>query len=84
MQILTIAEVAEKLRLPQPSVYKLIHDKRRPLPACKCGKQYRVREADLWQWFAGADPIVTPKNDNSGNCGVQTIKRTKRKAAFSG
>lgn len=50
MQILTIAEVAEKLRLPQPSVYKLIHDKRRPLPACKCGKQYRVREADLWQW----------------------------------
>ena len=43
--LLTVAEVAEVLRVSNMTVYRLI--KAGDLPALRVGKNYRIREADL-------------------------------------
>ncbi len=43
--LLTVAEVAEILRVSNMTVYRLI--KAGDLPALRVGKNYRIREADL-------------------------------------
>jgi len=43
--LLTVAEVAELLRVSNMTVYRLI--KAGDLPALRVGKNYRIREADL-------------------------------------
>lgn len=43
--LLTVAEVAEVLRVSNMTVYRLI--KAGELPALRVGKNYRIREADL-------------------------------------
>ena len=43
--LLTVAEVAEVLRVSNMTVYRLI--KATDLPALRVGKNYRIREADL-------------------------------------
>jgi excisionase family DNA binding protein len=47
-EFLTVVEVAEYLRLPQSTVYKLVQDKR--LPGFKVGKHWRFRRESIQQW----------------------------------
>ena len=48
--LLTVAEVAELLRVSNMTVYRLI--KAGDLPALRVGKNYRIREADLATFLA--------------------------------
>ena len=48
--LLTVAEVAEVLRVSNMTVYRLI--KAGDLPALRVGKNYRIREADLTTFLA--------------------------------
>lgn len=48
--LLTVAEVAEVLRVSNMTVYRLI--KAGDLPALRVGKNYRIREADLATFLA--------------------------------
>jgi excisionase family DNA binding protein len=47
-EFLTATEVAEYLRLPLSTVYKLVQDKR--LPGFKVGKHWRFRKETIIQW----------------------------------
>lgn len=47
-EFLTAEEVAEYLRLPLSTVYKLVQDKR--LPGFKVGKHWRFRKETIVQW----------------------------------
>ena len=44
-ELLTVSEVAERLRISSMTIYRWIEEGR--LPAMQIGKQYRVRVADL-------------------------------------
>ena len=48
--LLTVAEVAEVLRVSNMTVYRLI--KAGELPALRVGKNYRIRERDLEDYLA--------------------------------
>lgn len=48
-EFLTAEEVAEYLRLPLSTVYKLVQDKR--LPGFKVGKHWRFRRETFEQWI---------------------------------
>ncbi len=47
-EFLTADEVAEYLRLPLSTVYKLVQEKR--LPGFKVGKHWRFRKETIGQW----------------------------------
>ncbi|MFU8840028.1 MAG: helix-turn-helix domain-containing protein [Nitriliruptoraceae bacterium] len=47
--LLTVAEVADVLRVSNMTVYRLI--KAGDLPAIRVGKNYRIREADLTRYL---------------------------------
>ena len=47
-EFLTAEEVAEYLRLPLSTVYKLVQDKR--LPGFKVGKHWRFRTETIQNW----------------------------------
>ncbi len=47
-EFLTAEEVAEYLRLPLSTVYKLVQDKR--LPGFKVGKHWRFRSESIQKW----------------------------------
>ena len=49
--ILTIDEVAELLRIPRSSVYKLAQQGR--IPAQKVGRHWRFHRGTLVNWIAG-------------------------------
>lgn len=50
---MTVAEVAEELKLPQARVYKLIRNCRNPLPAHRVGERtIRVQRDELQAWLA--------------------------------
>ena len=49
-EICTIAEVAEYLKIPKKSVYKLVGSG--DLPAFKVGKHWRVLRSELGKWIA--------------------------------
>jgi excisionase family DNA binding protein len=49
-RFLTVAEVADLIRVSTMTVYRLI--KSSDLPAVRVGKSYRVREDDLDAWLA--------------------------------
>ncbi|MEY2435962.1 MAG: hypothetical protein QOH64_1313 [Acidimicrobiaceae bacterium] len=49
-RFLTVAEVAEHLRVSSMTVYRLV--KAGDLPAVRVGKSYRVREDDLDAYLA--------------------------------
>ena len=49
-RFLTVAEVADLIRVSTMTVYRLI--KASDLPAVRVGKSYRVREDDLDAWLA--------------------------------
>jgi excisionase family DNA binding protein len=49
---MTVAEVAEELKLPQTRVYKLIRNGRNPLPAHRVGERtIRVQRDELQAWL---------------------------------
>jgi len=48
-EFLTAEEVAEYLRLPLSTVYKLVQDKR--LPGFKVGKHWRFRKEAFQEWI---------------------------------
>jgi len=49
-EILTLAEVAEYLRIPKKTAYKMVQSG--DLTAFKAGKHWRVRRAELGGWIA--------------------------------
>lgn len=51
MDILTVGEAAELLRIPRSSVYKLAQEGK--IPAQKVGKHWRFSRAVLMTWVAG-------------------------------
>jgi excisionase family DNA binding protein len=44
-ELLTVPEVAERLRMTRMTIYRWIEEGK--LPALQIGKHYRIREADL-------------------------------------
>lgn len=50
-QILTVAEIADRLRLSKMTVYRLIHSGE--LPAVRIGRSFRVRAAEADTWLQG-------------------------------
>ena len=60
-EILTLDEVAEYLKIPKKTVYKMTRSGE--LPAFKAGKHWRVPRAKLGAWIArklpanGGDPV---------------------------
>jgi len=48
-EFLTAEEVAEYLRLPLSTVYKLVQDKK--LPGFKVGKHWRFRKDSIEKWI---------------------------------
>ena len=48
---LTIADVAERLRVPRMAVYRMVHAGE--LPAIRAGRTYRVPEAAVTAMLAG-------------------------------
>lgn len=51
-ELLTVSEVAERLRIHSMTIYRWIEEGR--LPAMRFGKQYRVRAADLDEMLEGS------------------------------
>ena len=47
--VLTVPDVATFLRIPKPSVYKLINEGR--LPTFKVGKHYRFVQGEVQDWM---------------------------------
>ena len=52
LEIMTIADVAQYLRIPVSSVYKLAQEGK--IPAQKVGRHWRFYRPALVQWIAGA------------------------------
>ena len=48
-ELLTIAEVAERLKLTPQTIYKMIKD--RTLPAIRVGAQWRIPEQKIQEWI---------------------------------
>jgi len=62
-EFLTVEEVAEYLRLPLSTVYKLVQDKR--LPGFKVGKHWRFRRETFEQWIKAQEQNTPEKGDES-------------------
>lgn len=56
IRLLTVAEVAETLRVSNMTVYRLI--KSRELPAIRVGKNFRIRQQDLTDYLAAGTTVV--------------------------
>ena len=62
-EFLTAEEVAEYLRLPLSTVYKLVQDKR--LPGFKVGKHWRFRRETIGKWIVNQESRVSQKDSES-------------------
>lgn len=61
---MTVAEVAEELKLPQARVYKLIRNFGDPLPAHRVGERtIRVKRGELQAWLE--DRKIVSREDAS-------------------
>lgn len=60
-RLLTVAEVAEHMRVSNMTVYRLI--KSGDIPALRVGKNYRIRTKDLTAYL---DASVTPVQESRG------------------
>ena len=54
MQVMTVDEVAEYLRIPRSSLYKLAQEGR--IPCQKVGRHWRFRREAIDQWLAARPP----------------------------
>lgn len=61
-EFLTAEEVAEYLRLPQSTVYKLAQD--RVLPGFKVGKHWRFRTDSIHEWIDEQEKYKTHSDIN--------------------
>lgn len=61
-EFLTAEEVAEYLRLPLSTVYKLVKDKR--LPGFKVGKHWRIRTEAIQDWIKEQEQKAALPPDN--------------------
>jgi excisionase family DNA binding protein len=61
--IMTVEEVAELLRIPVSSVYKLAHS--RKLPAQKVGRHWRFHRDTIIQWIANGQLSFSANKTNS-------------------
>lgn len=61
-EFLTAEEVAEYLRLPLSTVYKLVQDKR--LPGFKVGKHWRFRREAFQEWIKQKESSSFITNNN--------------------
>lgn len=66
-EFLTAEEVAEYLRLPLSTVYKLVQDKR--LPGFKVGKHWRFRKETIQKWIVEKEGLLG--NEDPKKTGVQ-------------
>lgn len=57
--IMIVNEVAEYLRVPVPTIYKLLQEGR--LPGFKVGKHWRIRRADIEKY------VTKSQNSNVGS-----------------
>ena len=64
-EFLTAEEVAEYLRLPLSTVYKLVQDKR--LPGFKVGKHWRFRREAFKEWIKQQESLNDPKTKTHKN-----------------
>ena len=64
MEILTVDEAAELLRIPRSSVYKLAQEGK--IPAQKVGKHWRFNRAILMNWVAGGINIDGEDSEDEG------------------
>jgi excisionase family DNA binding protein len=62
---LTAEEVADYLRLPLSTVYKLLQDKR--LPGFKVGKHWRFRRETFQEWIDQQENEAFLKKDENPN-----------------
>jgi excisionase family DNA binding protein len=62
-EFLTAEEVAEYLRLPLSTVYKLVQDKR--LPGFKVGKHWRFRREAIQEWIKQQESQNEPVSKHS-------------------
>jgi len=62
-EFLTAEEVAEYLRLPLSTVYKLVQDKR--LPGFKVGKHWRFRRETIQEWIKQQESQNEPDSKHS-------------------
>ncbi len=58
-EFLTAEEVADYLRLPLSTVYKLVQDQR--LPGFKVGKHWRFRRGMIQKWVKEQENKFQPK-----------------------
>ncbi len=61
-EFLTAEEVAEYLRLPLSTVYKLVQDKR--LPGFKVGKHWRFRREAFQEWIKQQERSLFDSNNH--------------------
>lgn len=54
-RFLTVAEVAEEMRVSRMTVYRLVHSGE--IPAVRVGKSFRVPAAALQQYLGGAEGL---------------------------
>ena len=66
-EFLTAEEVAEYLRLPLSTVYKLVQDKR--LPGFKVGKHWRFRKETIQKWIVEKEGLL--EKEDPKKTGVQ-------------
>lgn len=60
-EFLTAEEVAEYLRLPLSTVYKLVQEKR--LPGFKVGKHWRFRKDSIEKWIKDQESKIDHLNE---------------------
>lgn len=60
-KFLTIAEVAERLKLTPQTIYKMIKDK--ALPAIRVGSQWRIPEERIQQWIESQEHNFTSQGE---------------------
>jgi len=60
IDIMVVTEVAEYLRVPVPTIYKLLQEGR--LPGFKVGKHWRIRKCDLDEYAANSSKSQVGSN----------------------
>ncbi len=61
-ELLTVREVASELRITVFTVYRLMRNKRNPLPHMRIGRSIRIPRNKLLQWIK-RQPVVRAKNE---------------------
>lgn len=61
-EFMTAEEIAEYMRLPQSTVYKLAQEGK--LPGFKVGRHWRFRREAVMQWIREQEQAVTPQVDD--------------------